>query len=931
MTSRTSLLPLLCFVAAACAAPSPDAPPPRGYQADVSPDGALHLSTPEVSLVVATREVRVGDRVLGAAARGVDATTDRVDVDRGELHEEHWLRADGVEQRWTFASRPTGDGPLEIRVRVEGATYEGADDRGLRFVGPRGRVRYGLASWIDADGARDIVGARVDAGDIVLTVPRERLDASTYPAVLDPLIGPEVDVDALGTTTARLDQTGPVVAYASGADHYVAGWRDERERLQGGVGASIWATRVSWRGAVLDRGGVRVTSLRDDPRGLSVACAPSTCLFTWEEAGMLRTARVGADGAVNDFDGAPVVPTAGAESEPAVSWDGTSFVLVSRLRDGAGVLARRVDPATGASSAPVVIGTWGVPSMPSVACATGACVASYVDELTGWLAYASLSTASRISLSRTTWHSPVGLVRPAIAFDRTTGSYVTSFVAATGELRVARLAPGGASTTGEVTAASSGVFHAEQLALSCSAWGGCALAWNASPNTRIVRLRADGSAGLTLLDATPLELGGAPDYLHDVGVAADCCNGFYATTTWNSASLNGDSDAWGAPFTLMMLPVPSLLSTSAPDARNHELASGASSSLLVWEEYRSGRTDVRAAIQSSSGALGAPFVVRASEVVTVPFGTVHTSPKLPAAAYDGAGWTVVWQERRTSMDTHDVYAARVSPSGAVGPATLVAGDAAADEEVPDVACSAAGDCVVTWFQAGGTLSIGASYRRLRAGGAPSPEGAAPVPFATPGYPLPPHVASVGSTFVFATKLLTPSPTAPFDAGVVEVLAVKPDGLSGFSSPTTVESELDRTDVECGSSGCWATWRAGLRGKGTIVAMPTNLDGAARLSNPLELGTDIDASSPRLACDSVGCLVAWTRTSTALRLSDVISREVDWASGLLGAPTAVAVPARFESTPVPARAQSAAFTVAYRTFHDEPAVGAARGHLRAYAR
>lgn len=935
MSNRFVLVYPSLLALAACAS-SPDQRSDKtaggSYRAELSADGVVRLSMKEADLHIRTRALRVGGHEEPSLPRAVDTANDRLVIDRGDVREEHLLQPAGVEQRWTFATKPDGDGPLEIRVRIDGATYEGADDRGLRFVGPGGHVRYGLASWVDADGARDLVAVRVDGDDIVLTVPRERLEASRYPAVLDPLIGAEADLDGLSATTARFDQTHPVVAYANVADQYLAGWRDDRERAQGGAGSSIWATRLSWQGANLDRGGVRVTSLRNDPQGLSMACGPTVCLFAWEEGGVLRTARVTAAGVVQDFDGV-VVSSTTAEVEPAVAWDGTQFIVVSRRRDSAGLLARRVDGATGGAAAPVVLSTWSLPTLPAIACATGACMITHLDGPSNWVAFTAITTSpSSISVARTAWHPAVSAVRPALAFDRVSASYVASFVAATGELHLARISPTGSYTTGEINAASSGIYHAEQVAVSCSNNGVCAATWNASPNTRVVRFRPDATSGLTLLDTVPRELGGGSDYLHYAALAADCCGGFYAATTWNAATFNGDSDVYGAAFSTTTMPTASIVSTSAPDARNQELESGAGTSLLVWEEYRAGRTELRGAIQSSAGVTGPTFVVRASELVTVPHGTVHSSPKLPAVAYNGAGWTVVWQERRTAMSTHDVYAVRVSSAGAVGTAVLVSGDPDMDEEVPDVACRPSGECVVSWFNAGfvaGTLTPGSAYRRLSATGAPSPSGVVRTPFATPGYALPPHVANAGTSFLFSTKLIV----GEAGAGTVETFALKADGTrtAGFTAPTTVDDELDRVDVECGDSGCWTVWRNGVRGKGTIVGMLAGIDAAPRLGAPLTIGADIDATVPRVGCDGVGCLAAWTRSSGLARTSDVVSREVSWSGTAAPAVATIATLARFESTPVPARGTNTSFSVAYRTFHDDATIGAARGHLRTYAR
>ncbi len=72
-------------------------------------------------------------------------------------------------------------------------TLARVDDSGLHF--DEG-LRYGHATWVDARGARTAVRARFEAGHILFEVPAQVLEASAYPAVLDPLLTAELAVDA---------------------------------------------------------------------------------------------------------------------------------------------------------------------------------------------------------------------------------------------------------------------------------------------------------------------------------------------------------------------------------------------------------------------------------------------------------------------------------------------------------------------------------------------------------------------------------------------------------------------------------------------------------------------------------------------------------------------------------------------------------------
>ena len=68
----------------------------------------------------------------------------------------------GVEQSWRFEHAPSGRGDLVVRVAASGLRYAGTTEGGLHFVDPATGVgvRYGIATFIDADGARTTIEPR---------------------------------------------------------------------------------------------------------------------------------------------------------------------------------------------------------------------------------------------------------------------------------------------------------------------------------------------------------------------------------------------------------------------------------------------------------------------------------------------------------------------------------------------------------------------------------------------------------------------------------------------------------------------------------------------------------------------------------------------------------------------------------------------------
>ncbi len=181
----------------------------------------------------------------GGATLGSRETTGRIDPEdshlrllRGEV-EEHLRNAeDGVEQSWTFAQAPSGEGDLEVRIPVTSGRFRELTASGLHFeTGNTGLgVRYGHAVWVDARGQKTEVPARFDRGSIVLRV-EERILAGApapRPGFVDQS-GDRTD-QPVSTRPAGL-QMQPAVTW-NGTNHFVV-WRDDRsgiaQEIFGGV------------------------------------------------------------------------------------------------------------------------------------------------------------------------------------------------------------------------------------------------------------------------------------------------------------------------------------------------------------------------------------------------------------------------------------------------------------------------------------------------------------------------------------------------------------------------------------------------------------------------------------------------------------------------------------------------------------------------
>lgn len=205
------------------------------------------------ALELETVEIARGGRSLirGHVAQRV-GKRGRLEIERGGVLETWASSRSGSEQAWRFESLPSGRGDLVVSIRARGADFVGSSSSGLVFAEDGVGIRYGHATFVDARGKRAHVVAAFDRGRIVLRVPADVLDTATFPAVLDPLVGPEQEVNA-----GEAAQTVPAVA-SNGTDFLVA-WADERHS----EGPSVYAARVDANGTVLDPLGILLTTAHE--------------------------------------------------------------------------------------------------------------------------------------------------------------------------------------------------------------------------------------------------------------------------------------------------------------------------------------------------------------------------------------------------------------------------------------------------------------------------------------------------------------------------------------------------------------------------------------------------------------------------------------------------------------------------------------------
>jgi hypothetical protein len=234
----------------------------------------------------------------------------------------------GVEQSWSFETAPRGQGDLRVRIPVRGLSHTGTSASGLHFADGRTGLgfTYGHGTWVDGKGQRTAVAAEYADGAIHLRVPEQVLTASAYPAVLDPVISPELIIDGRHVAADVTSRTHPVLAF--NGTNYLLVWRS----LRGGL-YDMYATRVSSTGMVLDPEGIPVSNGPGDVATPHLASNGTDFFVVWNDNRSGNTwsiygALVTAAGEVSPVGGIPMGVDQVFHLSPQVASNGTEFLVV---------------------------------------------------------------------------------------------------------------------------------------------------------------------------------------------------------------------------------------------------------------------------------------------------------------------------------------------------------------------------------------------------------------------------------------------------------------------------------------------------------------------------------------------------------------------------------------------------------------------------
>jgi len=562
---------------------------------------------------------------------------------RGDVVERLRNGEQGLEQSWELARKPAGKDDWVVRVRVNGLRYVGTSVHGLHFQDPATGLgfRYGTATWVGADGRREEIGAGVYAGgEVAFVVPAGVLEGSAYPAVLDPVIAPELGMDQLLASPGVYAQGSPAVA-SDGTGHLVV-WADYRN----GGPASIYAY-----GEVLDTQAIGVAWGGKGAERRDLACDGTSCLVLWGDRGSgnfnLFGAHIRNNGEV--FDHFTIASTPLDERHPSVAWDGTSYTVVWEDGDQ-GIAAAQLGPAGGLLKGPVLVSATG--KAPAVKWGSE----SY---LVVWEGPGIQGTRMSRGLELLV-DEPIAIAaatgapkRPALEWDGATYLVVwEDYRTGVSALYGRRLGGSGVSLGGEsVISSKTGVFPSV-------AWNGTTHLVIWETEWRIVGARVEQYGPI---DDPPIGMSERTPFVGDPGWQSTVAwggNDFLVVWTSRYDDSNSNSRMFAARvdehgFVLD----PSGISVSVLPATHRILPAAGSDGadyLVVWHDYRRLPSDIYGARIREGHTL---------DEFGLPIAVSDSTEQSPRIAWNGSTYLVVWNDIRDGEQT--VYGARVSRDGTV--------------------------------------------------------------------------------------------------------------------------------------------------------------------------------------------------------------------------------------------------------------------------
>ncbi|MCY3003063.1 MAG: hypothetical protein NTV21_14770 [Planctomycetota bacterium] len=180
--------------------------------------------------------VTAGSRTLAlGSSADVRRSGDAVTLDHGLVDEVYELGLREVEQKFVIESLPA-QGDVVVRLAARTELAGASSEAGFTFANDWGRVEYGRATAVDADGRTLALESTLENGGISIRVPAAFAAEAALPLTIDPLItvyGVETLVSLAFSPDSAYNNTGSTVLHCYAVvfslnDFDVAAWATDR-------------------------------------------------------------------------------------------------------------------------------------------------------------------------------------------------------------------------------------------------------------------------------------------------------------------------------------------------------------------------------------------------------------------------------------------------------------------------------------------------------------------------------------------------------------------------------------------------------------------------------------------------------------------------------------------------------------------------------
>jgi hypothetical protein len=558
-------------------------------------------------------------------------------------------------------------------------------------VSPAGVLQDPEGIAIATSGATDIPSPAVasDGTSSLVVWEGVRNDSGYFSVVYGARVSSAgVVVDTVPLTVAEVAEPASLYwirtpAVAWGGTSYLVVWD---EVLPGApLGDAIRGARVGADGVA--QAGFTIANAAGEQNAPAVASNGSSFLVVWEDSRNgdwndfdVYGARVSAGGVVEDASGIVIgTATASDQSEPAVVWDGTNYLVVWQdARDGSFIFNYDVYGARVSASGAVqdvsgvLIGTaTNDQSLPAAASSGAGALVVWQDSRNGANPWERYQIRGARVTSALGVQDPVGIEigtaanvqnAPALARDG------TNYLLVWQDFR-----NGTKSDVYGVRVSAEGVVQDPSgIAISTAAndqltpavaWGGATylVVWTdhrgSGPLAYGARVNPEG----VVQDVTGISIGGTANGISAPAVAS---NGTSFLVTWSDLRDAVPSVSGSRIYATRVradgtVEDPAGIRIASVDSERPALASDGTSYLVVWERWNAGGNDIFGARVSAEGVVQDPGGIAISEALL--------TQQTPAIAFDGVNYVVVWQSWDSvgvGAQTH-VQGTRVSVAGAV--------------------------------------------------------------------------------------------------------------------------------------------------------------------------------------------------------------------------------------------------------------------------